>query len=344
MDVVISKPKWVSHAMHYKDALKYMKGKQQGNITSYKTPWPKFNDATMQGLEFNTITLIGGRPASGKTLLVDQIVREGFKLNPGMNLRVLQFQLEMFGRTSKLREFSAITSKTYKELCSSSDDSSVIDDKTIELCHKHAIEAAKYPIDVVDDPVSVVEFKKTIISYMETHASSLTKVVKGHPVKIKQYKKTVVTLDHSVLIKKDKSESSKQETLANLGEACTELKKKYPIAFILLTQLNRETDRPERNEDGKYGNYILESDIYGGDGLLQHADIVIGVNRPAKRFIKTYGPDNYIIEDENTLVFHWIKSRNGETGMSFFKAEFHKMSIAEMNTPGQSSSFKPTRK
>jgi hypothetical protein len=30
---------------------------------------------------------------------------------------------------------------------------------------------------------------------------------------------------------------------------------------------------------------------------------------------------------------HWIKSRNGETGMSFFKAEFQNMEIAEMVTP-----------
>jgi hypothetical protein len=108
----------------------------------------------------------------------------------------------------------------------------------------------------------------------------------------------------------------------------------FRSAFILLTQLNRETDRPERNENGKYGNHILESDIYGGDGLLQHADIVIGINKPAKRKIKFYGPERFIIDDPETLVFHWIKSRNGDTGLSFFKAEFQHMRIDEMDTPG----------
>lgn len=53
--------------------------------------------------------------------------------------------------------------------------------------------------------------------------------------------------------------------------------------FIVLSQLNRNVDNPERNEDGKYSNYILESDIFGGDALLQHADTVIGINRPAKQ-------------------------------------------------------------
>lgn len=319
--------KWKSHKDHYLDALHYMKGKQQGLIPSYKTPWPKFNSATLNGIEFNTITVIGARPASGKTLMVDQIVREGFKLNPGLNIRVLQFQLEMFGRTTKLREFSSITQKTYRYLCSAEDEGIVVSDDVIKKCHEYAKEASKYPIDIIDESVSVKEFRSEIIEYMKKYSVTDNGKIK--------YQNTIVTLDHSVLIKKGENETSKQETLASLGEVCTELKKKFPIAFILLTQLNRDTDKPERNENGKYGNFILESDIYGGDGLVQHADLVVGINRPAKRFISYYGPDRYIIEDDNTLVFHWIKSRNGEVGMSFFKAEFHNMIISEMDTPGQ---------
>lgn len=329
--------KWKSHKDHYLDALHYMKGKQQGTIPSYKTPWPKFNSATLNGLEFNTITVIGARPASGKTLMVDQIVREGFKLNPGLNIRVLQFQLEMFGRTTKLREFSSISKKTYRYLCSAEDEGIVVSDEVIKKCHEYAKEASKYPIDIIDESVSVKEFRSEIIEYMKKY--SVTDNY-GKP----KYQNTIVTLDHSVLIKKGENETSKQETLANLGEVCTELKKKFPIAFILLTQLNRDTDRPERNENGKYGNFILESDIYGGDGLVQHADLVVGINRPAKRFISYYGPDRYIIEDDDTLVFHWIKSRNGEVGMSFFKAEFHNMIISEMDTPGQDQQPIQTKK
>jgi len=329
--------KWKSHKDHYLDALNYMKGKQIGIIPSYKTPWSKFNTATLNGLEFNTITVIGARPASGKTLLVDQMVREGFKLNPGLNQRVLQFQLEMFGRTTKLREFCSVTKETYRYLCSAEDENIVVTDDIIKKCHEYAKEAAKYPIDIIDEAVTVKQFRAEIIEYMKKYSTI------DHNGKI-NYMNTIVTLDHSVLIKKDKDEASKQEVLANLGEACTELKKKFPIAFILLTQLNRDTDRPERNENGKYGNYILESDIYGGDGLVQHADLVVGMNRPAKRFITYYGPDRYIIEDENTLVLHWIKSRNGETGMNFFKAEFHNMSISEMDTPGQDQQIQTKKK
>ena len=214
--------KWKSHKEHYQDALKYMKGKQQGTIHSFKTPWPSFNNCTMQGLEFNTITLIGARPASGKTLLVDQIIREGFALNPGLSLRVLSFQLEMFGRTSKIREFSSVTGLSYKELCSAAEEGVTVDDKYIKQCHQYAISAAKYPIDIIDEAVNVKEFRTEIMQYMAKHATT-SKTEDGKEVK--HYQHTVVTLDHSVLIKKVKEESSKQEMLANLGEVCTELKK-----------------------------------------------------------------------------------------------------------------------
>ena len=105
--------------------------------------------------------------------------------------------------------------------------------------------------------------------------------------------------------------------------------------FICLSQLNRNIDSPDRAIDGKYGNYVLESDIFGSDAMLQHADTLIGLNRPAKQKIRLYGPDRYIIEDDKTLVLHFLKARNGDTRMSFFKAAFETMEIHEMDTPAQ---------
>ena len=69
--------------------------------------------------------------------------------------------------------------------------------------------------------------------------------------------------------------------------------------------------------------------------MLQHADTLIGLNRPAKQKIRLYVPDRYIIEDEKTLVLHFLKARNGDARMSFFKAAFERMEIQEMDTPPQ---------
>ena len=70
------KPAWNGQYESFNEALKYMFQRQSGEEKSIYTPWPKFNDATTDGLEWNTLTVIGGRPGSGKTLIKDQIVRE----------------------------------------------------------------------------------------------------------------------------------------------------------------------------------------------------------------------------------------------------------------------------
>ena len=110
--------KWSSQRDGFKQSLEYLQGRMNGQIKSLKTPWAKFNDATTDGIEWNTLTVIGGRPASGKTLIAEQIVRESFPLNPGENFRVLQFQFEMLARTSAIREYSSVIGRSYKYLCS----------------------------------------------------------------------------------------------------------------------------------------------------------------------------------------------------------------------------------
>jgi replicative DNA helicase len=316
---------WKSQKEGFADSLKYLKGRMEGRIKSIKTPWDKFNDATTDGLEWHSMTVIGGRPGSGKTLIKDQIVREAFKLNPTENFRVLEFQFEMLARTSAIREYSSILGKSYKYLCSAD---GTLTQEDLQICYNYAKEKVTLPIDVVEEPITVNEFKETIAEYMQQH------MILNQTGEY-EFTKTIVTLDHSLLLKKAPFEKDKFDTLYNLGEAITELKRRYPIAFIILTQLNRGIDNPERNEDGKYGNYILESDIFGSDALLQHADTLIGINRPGKQKIRLYGPDRYLIDDDKVLVLHFLKCRNGDNRMSFFKAQFERMRISEMPTPPQ---------
>lgn len=314
----MSKPEiaWNGQYASFNEALKYMKRRSEGQEKSIYTPWPKFNDATTDGLEWNTLTVIGGRPGSGKTLIKDQIIRESFTLNPHDNFRALEFQFEMVGRTSALREFSSITGKTYKELCSAGYK---LTSDILNKCHEYAKERVKYPIDIISTPMTVNQMREQIDMYMDHH--------KGQ--------KTIITLDHTMLVKRAPYQTNSLDMLFELGEFFTQTKREYPVLFIALSQLNRNIDNPERAIDGKYGNYILESDIFGSDAMLQHADTLIGINRPAKQKIKYYGPDRYIIEDDATLVLHFLKARNGDTRMSFFKGLFAQMEIQEMATPPQ---------
>lgn len=317
--------KWSSQRDGFKQSLEYLQGRMSGQIKSLKTPWAKFNDATTDGIEWNTLTVIGGRPASGKTLIAEQIVRESFPLNPGENFRVLQFQFEMLARTSAIREYSSVIGKSYKYLCSADGKLSESD---LLKCYDYAKAKVKYPIDVVEKPCTIEEFKQIIGEYMMEHATYDSENNMILP-------KVLITIDHSLLFKKAPFEKDKHDMLNNLGEALTLMKRQFPISFIVLSQLNRNIDNPDRSEEGKYGNYVLESDLFGADALLQHADTVIGINRPAKQKIRFYGPDRYVIEDDRVIVLHFLKCRNGDTRLSFFKAEFEKMRLIEMITPPQ---------
>jgi replicative DNA helicase len=147
----------------------------------------------------------------------------------------------------------------------------------------------------------------------------------------------LITIDHSALFRVGRGQKDKFEMLNSLGEALTIMKKKYPIAFVVLSQLNRNIDSPDRQRDGEYGNYVLDSDIYGSDALLQHADVVMGINKPSIRKIRQYGPERFIINDEDMLIFHFLKSRNGTTRISFFKLDRSTMRIVEIDTPPQAT-------
>lgn len=322
----MTKPtKWKTQRQSFIESLSYLDGRKHGKITSLKTPWKKFNDATTNGIEWHSTTVIGARPATGKTMIKDLIVSGAFKLNPLMNFRVLEFQFEMLGKNSAIREYSTNLGVSYKYLCSAD---GILTDADFEKCRAYAKAKLQYPIDMIEEACNVIEFREIIEEYMLTH-STLDKDGK------RTYKNTIVTLDHSLLLD-NAPYGDDMSMLKALGKTVTALKRKYPIAFIILSQLNRNIDSPERNEDGKYGNFILESDIFGSDALLQHADTLIGLNRPGKQKLTYYGVERYVInQDPTILAMHFIKCRNGETGIAFFRTEFEKMNIHELPTPAK---------
>jgi len=312
---------WKKQKDAYLESLHYLAGRKEGTITSLMTPWSQVNNATTNGLEWHSMTVIGGRPGSGKTLAKDQLIKAAFKLNPADNFRVLEFSLEMLGKNSAIRAYSSELGVTYKYLCSAD---GILSDADLDRCHEYAKKAIVYPIDIVEEAPTISEFEQIVTLYMQQHAQMKNEK--------KTYQNTVVTIDHSLLLK-PKPGQTRNDMLYDLGEVVTSLKRKYPIIFIILSQLNRAIDHPDRNEDGKYGNYVLESDIFGADALLQHADTVIGLNRPGKQKIRFYGPERYIVPDDKLLVMHFLKCRNGENGLAFFNAAFERMSIDEAPVP-----------
>jgi len=314
----------VSERDALRKALLKMKARRSGELKSLKSSWPKFNDAFCDGLEWRTITVVGARPGTGKTLFMEQLISDIIEENQDHKFRVLKFQFEMLDETNGIRKLSLNTGSDYNTLMSKGEP---VDKDLYLRCVQYYEDSARNDvIDVVYDPCTVDEMCATIHYYMEAHKDE-----EGN------YTNTLVTIDHSALFKVGKGQKDKFEVLYALGEAMTYMKKHYPVAFLILSQLNRNIDNPDRSKDGDYGNYVLDSDLFGADALLQHADVVLGINKPSIRKIRQYGPERFIISDEDTLAFHFLKSRNGTTSLSFFKLDRNSMRIIEIATPAQAS-------
>jgi len=317
----------VSERDALRKALLKMKARRSGELKSLKSSWPKFNDAFCDGLEWRTITVVGARPGTGKTLFMEQLISDIIEENKDHKFRVLKFQFEMLDETNGIRKLSLNTASDYNTLMSKGEP---VDKDLYLKCVQYYEQTENTDvIDVVYDPCTVDEMCATIHYYMEAHKDE-----EGN------YTNALVTIDHSALLKVGKGQKDKFEVLYALGEALTYMKKHYPVAFLVLSQLNRNIDNPDRSKDGDYGNYVLDSDLFGADALLQHADVVLGINKPSIRKIRFYGPERFIVNDEDLLAFHFLKSRNGTTRLSFFKLDRDNMRIIEIETPPQATKIK----
>jgi replicative DNA helicase len=315
----------VSERDALKKAILKIKARRKGELKSLRSAWPKFNDAFCDGLEWRTITIVGARPGTGKTLFMEQLISDIIEHNADQDFRILKFQMEMVDETSGVRKLSLNTGADYNTLMSKG--GVPVDEKVFYKCVDYYDKTVNNDfINVVYDACTVDEMCATIHYEMEQNKKS-----NG------TYTNMLVGIDHSALFRVGKGQKDKFEMLNSLGEALTMMKKKYPVAFVVLSQLNRNIDNPDRQRDGEYGNYILDSDIYGSDALLQHADVVMGINKPSLRKIRQYGPERFIINDEDLLVFHFLKSRNGTTRISFFKLDRSTMRIIEIDTHAQAT-------
>jgi replicative DNA helicase len=319
---MVSEPKkieWKQYGEVMNEGIKYIHSRASGTIKSLKTQWKQFNKIGLNGIEWQSLYVIAARPGVGKTLIAASLTRELQRLNPEQDFAVLHFQFEMLGRNMALRELSATSGLNIRYLQSAQDDGMPpLTSADFDKLKRYASLQGTRKEYIIDNALTVNEMKNAIYSFYNT-----------------MKKPFVITLDHTLLVKQSGSENNKQATLQNLAIMMTEMKNKLPVTFIILTQLNREIDDPERQKPtGRgEGHYPTESDVYGSDFLLQCADVMIAFNRPAKYNLGLYGPNKYVIDDKFLLAMHILKNRFGDVGIQWYRAEYAKMTIVEAPTP-----------
>lgn len=339
---------WKRRGDSYKKTLEYLTGRMKGEITSIKSPWPKINAIGSDGFEMHTSVAFCGRPGASKSIILEQFCKEVHKLNQDKKLRVLKFQLEMMDQIVDIREFSSVLGKSYGYLTSTEEFPLInefgqligkekLSKKDLIKCWEYVqaksvnndLGQPLYPEDIIHTCPTVDELEQIIDDYMESYK---TVDASGKIT----YISTIIGIDHARLIRR-KAGQSETDMLYELGPMLNRKKIQYPIVIVLLNHVKREVNSDVRCENGKYGNYLRDEDVFGGDSIVQNFDIVVAIDRPSLRQISRYGPSNYIIDDEYVLVFHFLKVRNGVPGMSFFRLEGHKMQVIEMEPPAKAA-------
>lgn len=295
------------------ETLDYVKGRMDGKITSLKTGFPKLDKAMIDGIEWNSTITLGGRPSVGKSAVSDCIVEGCFNNNDINDFHFLDFNWELSSRVTLLRRLSSKMKNSYKHIISA--EKNKLTEKEYDQIVEYLTEYyGNLPITYCEEPLSVREFSDTVERfYKEVN------------------KKLLVRIDHTLLTKETANDGGQVKMLLNLLMAANTLKKKYPIIFLFLTQINREFE--DRQLDGTDSAFPRQGDVYGGDAAAMFSETIILLNKPSKYGIKQYGRRGGAINipiEEDDLFAHIVKNRNSNPDLILhYKENFKNMLIKE---------------
>jgi replicative DNA helicase len=322
--------KWRSNKIILKEGISYMFDRMIGQSPIFDTGFPSINDANAGGLEVGTTFVIAARPGTCKTALKDQIIRNVITYNEDKEFYILDVQMELSKQAAGVRQVSSMTNRPYKELISGDTPFS---EEDYEECRKAAnahLNSFKNH-HVLYEEITVKEFEMTVIQYMESYKKRVMKKVRKGSIttdeEVYSFIPTLITIDHSLLfLKGDRSE---QDLLDELFRTLTKLKRIYPIAFVVLHQLNRDIETMYRTQPGSFGNYPKSTDLRGSDVVLHHSDCILAFNNPFNLGITEYGP-GLLRMSEGVLPGHYLKSRNNFKRVSLYYLEGSNYSLKEV--------------
>ena len=270
------------------EAVNYIAGRREHNITSLKTRWKKFNKQCMGGIEPNTVYTIAGISGSGKSSMANLIQTDIIDLNPNEDIIVLTFSLEMVGFRQVGRTLSNKLRRTTSTLYSSETD---LDENTFKDVINVSNQLKKYPIYFVDNPSTPTQVNNIIRWFYDKYVKDTNKHF-------------VIIYDHALLTKQ---EGSTIETISELERVFIQAKKLPLTSVIQLAQMNRNIEQPERINN-PLSHYPMRSDLSSSDSIFQASDYVLVIHRPEILNIQEYGPNHLPVN--NKVYLHMLKNRD----------------------------------
>lgn len=278
---------------------------KKGERIVFPTKWKKLNSLLLGGLQPGKMYVIGGRPGSGKSAFSNKMLFDilDHPKNQGKAI-ILYWSFEMPGYQQLMRIGSSNIGKRMSEILS-------VD---TEFQDQH-----------FDEFVKAMNLYKKYPIYFNNNARDIEYVAKiTKRIATLNPDKTIINLfDHSRLFKKSK-EASELQMLTELSHSCIELQQQTKCITILLSQLNRNIESPERAAN-LYQPML--SDLFGSDSIGHDAHVVMIINRPGDMYNITVPYLEY--NPKGLLALHIEKNRDGELGMLPFDADMSTFTIKE---------------
>ena len=231
------------------------------------------------------------------------------------------------------RYVSSKIKKSLKDIYSS--DTPLSDDDYSEVMN--ILEDRKNsPVFYVDNPGTPEQIRATILQFaMERDLLSLNKGL-------------VISIDHAALVR-GKSGETEKSIIDELMTVFLELKKYFASTglrciFLVLSQLNRDIERPERTSNPLL-HYPTRNDIFAASSIYHCSDYVMISHRPANvNGIKEYYgppqgdkfPRGLPIKAPNDpkrdmVYWHLIKERFGKTVIIPMVEDFKNATLEQIN-------------
>lgn len=281
----------------------YVKNSREGKRIIFPTKWERLNTQLMGGLQPGKLYTIAARPGAGKSQFSNQLLFDVLDLAKSNNrkMAVFYWTFEMPGYQQLLRIASGdLKLSVYDIIKESKNDKDFI--AVSEVLDKFK----QYPIFFYEVPETIIFMKNKITQFCSANPDVTL----------------ICVLDHSRLVKGDNKEE--MQRLADITKMMMEQQAKYKIIDILISQLNRNIESPER-ANNQYQPQL--SDVFGSDAIAQDSHVVMMLNRPHD----IYGIEEYYCGENprGLLAVHIEKNREGELGMIPFQTHYPSFHLTE---------------
>jgi len=212
----------------------------------------KILDSELVKIFFGTLTILSGRPGSGKTSLIDQAI----------------------ANTVDSGESIFLFSKEMPEAMSTN-WMNIIFAGSRNLVEKMNSDGKKYYVVPLNIKRKIRRFyKKKLFIYKDTEPNSIREVMKSMEECVRKYGVKLLVIDNLMMLDLDCNETEKNTAQTKLVNDLIEFSKKFNVAVVLIAH-------PKKTQDMK--SDIEMYDISGSSNIINLAMRSIGLRRVSKK-------------------------------------------------------------